>query len=382
MSRQSSLAGALLVPLLALLPAQDVPTVRLSRALAEFPDTFDQLNSVMELRDGRVLATDFAGPTVQLVDFTRGTLTPLGRKGAGPNEYMMPDRPLASAGDTILVPDVGQNRFLRVTGDGRVAGSFAFPASAAMSGQFHGADRQGRLYYLGSRYGEERGVGQRRAKSIDAAFAGVSDSAPLLRWDRARNRIDTLARLHLAPLAKPGTGGAAGHQIIMSRPQPFGAEDDWAVTPDGRVAILRAADYHVDWITPDGKRMASPANPFRREPVTRADKDRILKPAQAMLSGGAKFTVAAPKESDFAWPDAKPPFVAHFTLVTPEGRIWVQRSVAEGADPLYDELDERGRVARHYVLPKGARVVGFGKGSVYVTHADEDDLIHLQRFQR
>ena len=40
------------------------------------------------------------------------------------------------------------------------------------------------------------------------------------------------------------------------------------------------------------------------------------------------------------------------------------------------------RVARRYVLPKARRVVGFGKGAVYVTQADEDDLIHLQRFQR
>jgi hypothetical protein len=381
MPRHPARLAALMLPLM-LVHGQEPATVRLTRPLAEFPDTFDQLNSVMELRDGRVLATDFAGPTVQLVDFARGSRSTLGRKGAGPNEYMMPDRPLLSAGDTILVADVGQSRFLRVTPDGRVAGSFAFPAAAAMSGQFHGADRQGRLYYLGSRYGEERGVGQRRAKSADDMFAGVSDSAPLLRWDRARDRIDTLARLHLAPLAKPGSGGAAGHQIIMSRPQPFGAEDDWAVLPDGRVAILRVADYHVDWIAPDGRRTATAANAFRREPVTRADKDRILKPVQAMLSGGAKFTVAAPKESDFVWPDAKPPFVAHFTLVTPEGRIWVQRSVAEGAEPLYDELDERGRVVRRYVLPKDAKVVGFGKGTVYVTHADEDDLLHLQRFQR
>ena len=381
MHRSSLMLAVLLGPLL-LIQGQEPPTVRLSKPLAEFPDTFDQLNSVMELQDGRALATDFAGPTIQLVDFARGTRTTLGRKGAGPNEYMMPDRPLLSAADTILVPDVGQSRFLRVTADGRVAGSFAFPAAAAMSGQFHGADRLGRLYYLGSRYGEERGVGQRSAKSVDAAFAGVSDSAPLLRWDRARNRIDTLARLHLAPLAKPGSGGSAGHQVIMSRPQPFGAEDDWAVTPDGRVAIIRAADYHVDWIAPDGKRLTSPANPFRREPVTRADRDRILKPVQAMLSGGAKFTVAAPKESDFVWPAAKPPFVAHFTLVTPEGRIWVQRSVADGAEPLYDELDAQGRVVRRYVLPRGSRVVGFGKAAVYVTHPDEDDLIHLQRFQR
>ena len=294
---------------------------------------------------------------------------------------MMPDRPLSSAGDTILVADVGQSRFLRVTPDGRVAGLFAFPAAAAMSGQFHGADRQGRLDYLGSRYGEERGVGQRRAKSIDDALpacptrhrssAGIGRRTASTRWPactshRSASPVPAEARPsdhHVAPAAlrsRGRLGGAAGRP----RRDP------------------RVADYHVDWIAPDGKRTASPAIAFRREPVTRADKDRILKPAQAMLSGGAKFTVAAPKESDFVWPDAKPPFVAHFTLVTPEGRIWVQRSVAEGAEPLYDELDERGRVARRYVLPKGARVVGFGKGAVYVTQADEDDLIHLQRFQR
>ena len=39
-------------------------------------------------------------------------------------------------------------------------------------------------------------------------------------------------------------------------------------------------------------------------------------------------------------------------------------------------------MARHYVLPKGARLVGFGKGAVYVTQPDEDELLHLQRFAR
>jgi hypothetical protein len=251
-----------------------------------------------------------------------------------------------------------------------------------MGGQFRGADRQGRFYDLGSRYGEDAGGGVRRAKSVDAAFAGVSDSAPLVRWDRVKNRLDTLARLRLAPLGKPGSGGVPGHQVIMSRPQPFGAADDWAVMPDGRVAVIRAADYHVDWIGADGKRIAAAPNAFRPEKVTAADKARILKPVQAMLSGGAKFTVAAPKESDFTWPEVKPPFVAQFTMVTPEGRLWVKRSVAEGAEPMYDELDERGQVARHYLLPKGSTLVGFGKGVVYLTTADADDLLHLLRFAR
>ena len=381
MVRPAPPLAALLVPLLVLLQAPDPPTIRLGKPLAEFPGTFDQLNSVVALRDGRLLATDFLGPTVQLLDFARGSRTTIGRKGAGPNEYLVPDRPLPGIGDTLFVADLGQNRFLRVTSDGRVAGSFAFPAAAGIGGQFRGADRQGRFYYLGSRYAES-GAGPRRARSPNDAFAGASDSAPLLRWDPAKNRIDTLARLLMAPLAKPATGGSSGHQVMMSRPQPFGAEDDWAVTPDGRVAILRVADYHIDWVGPDGRRTSSPPIPFRREPVTRADRNRILQPVQAMLSGGTKFTVAAPKESDFTWPDFKPPFIAHFTLVTPEGLIWVQRSMPDGAEPMYDEIDARGRVVRRYLLPKDYRLVGFGKGVVYLTHADEDDLLHLERFAR
>lgn len=359
------------VPFLGGAPVPPVPIIHLTKPIAEFPETFDHVNGVAELRDGRVLVTDFQGPTLQLLDFGRGQQTAIGRPGGGPNEYRMPDRPLSIGGDTLLVPDLGQHRFLRVTGDGRLAGTMEFPAASGMSGQFHGADRRGRIYYVGSRYaGDGRHIG------------AAADSAPLIRWDRATNRLDTLARLRMPPIAKPATGGAPKSQVIMMRPQPFGAEDDWAVTPDGRVAIIRAADYRVEWIGADGKRSVSAPNAYQRERVTRADKDRILKPAQAMMSTGAKFSVPAGKESDFVWPDYKPPFVAHFTLVTPEGRIWVQRSVAEGAEPVWDELDERGQVARRFVLPRGCRVVGFGKGVVYLTRSDEDDLLHLGRYGR
>ncbi len=381
MIRLPSVVAALLAgPLVLSVLAVDPPTIRLTKPLAEFPETFDHMNGVTELRDGRVVVTDFEGPSIQLVDFSRGSQLAVGRRGAGPKEYMLPDRPMTGAGDSVLVPDVGQNRFLRLAPDGTVSGSFPFPAASGTGGQFRGADRQGRLYYLGSRYGQSDGP--RRTKSIEAALAGAADSAPLLRWDRARNRIDTLAMVGMAPLAKPAAGGSAGHRIIMSRPQPFARQDDWAVTPDGRVAILRASDYHVDWVGTDGRRSRGAANPYAHERVTRADKERILKPAQAMTSGGGKFTVAAASEGDFTWPEFKPPFVPQFTLATPEGRVWVQRSVAEGAEPMYDELDERGQVIRRFVLARGSRVVGFGKGVVYVTRSDEDDLLHLQRFPR
>ena len=99
MPRLASVArGLIMAPLM--LAAPDAPTIRLTKPLAEFPDTFDQLNSVLELRDGRLVATDFAGPTVQIIDFAKGSHTTLGRKGAGPNEYMMPDRPLPGIGSS------------------------------------------------------------------------------------------------------------------------------------------------------------------------------------------------------------------------------------------------------------------------------------------
>lgn len=378
--RAPLMSGLLLAPVLALLVPADVPTIQLTKPAAELEDTFDHPISVLELGGGRLVVTDLMGPTVELVDMARGTRTAIGRKGQGPNEYMFPERTLALPGDSAAVVDLGQHRFLRITPAGAPAGTFVFPEAAAMGSQFRASDRQGRIYYLGSRY-TERGE-RTQIKSGSDPFAGARDSAPLLRWDRVKNRIDTLTRIGQPSLAKPSEGKSAGNRMIMSRPQPFAAEDDWAVLPDGRVAILRAADYHIEWIAPDGRRTVGKPIPFTRERVTRADKDDMLKPAQAVTSNGGKFSMPALEESDFVWPEFKPPFVPRFTFATPEGHLWVQRWVAAGAAPLYDEFDERGELVRHIGLMKKTRIVGFGKGVVYTTRSDEDDLLHLQRFAR
>jgi hypothetical protein len=123
--------------------------------------------------------------------------------------------------------------------------------------------------------------------------------------------------------------------------------------------------------------------PYEKVRVTQADKDELTKRrGQAQLSGGARISIPPVSSSGMKWPTHKPPFPASAARVTPEGRVWVQRSGAEGAAPVYDEFDEAGRLVRRIALARGSRVVGFGKGVVYVARTDEDDLVRLQKFAR
>ena len=366
---RAALAGAAVVASAPL--AAQAPLVTLSRPLAELEEPLDRVYSVAELRDGRVVATDLMGPSITLVDFGAGTAVPLGRTGAGPNEYRMPERVIAGAGDSLFVVDVGQRRFLRIAPDGKVAGVLPFPEKAGF-GRFRGADRLGRFYF----------EGRRLRDAHDGPEAAPADSVPVVRWDPKTDRLDTMALVLVPPLAKPSEGSAGGRTVIMSRPEPFSPQDEWAVTPDGRVALVRATPYRVDWRMPDGRRAGGPVIPYEKVRVTQADRDRILKGSgQAQLSTGAKIAMAPPPD-DLKWPAFKPPFAAASALVTPDGKVWVQRAGAEGAAPVYDEFDEAGRLVRRIAVAKGSRVVGFGKGVVYVARPDEDDLMHLQRFAR
>ena len=47
----------------------------------------------------------------------------------------------------------------------------------------------------------------------------------------------------------------------------------------------------------------------------------------------------------------------------------------------FDLLDADGRLVDAVTFPEGAVMLGFGKGVVYATRKDEDDLLYLQRFR-
>ncbi len=85
---------------------------------------------------------------------------------------------------------------------------------------------------------------------------------------------------------------------------------------------------------------------------------------------------------DFDWPEVKPAFPPNGVWVTPEGTLWVERHVPAGTPRTYDVFGDHAQLEARVTLPEGRRVVGFGKGTVYLAWNDEFDLQYLERFRR
>ena len=377
------LAALVLAAPAALLPqpvlAQSVPRVSLGRAEAELSDPFDNVTAVRELSDGRVIVADRFAKTVTLADFRAGTATAIGREGQGPGEYAFPAGLVALPGDTTLLVDPGQRRFLVIGPGAKPTGLLSFPGNMMGLLRVRGSDRQGRVYLQGN---EMSGL-QPGAK--------LPDSVVVLRWDRARDRIDTLGRIKVPSLQTASSGSANARSFVM-RAQPFSPQDDWSVGADGQVAVARVGNYHVEWWKPTGQKVSGPAVAYQKVAVSQADKDRY-KAASGNPRGGFRMivegggrgaapTAPPPSLSEPDWPEFKPAFRDGTSQVAPDGSLWVQRYGAAEAPLVYDVFDASGRLTRQVAMPKGTRLVGFGAHGMYVATTTEDELETLARYPR
>ena len=187
------------------------------------------------------------------------------------------------------------------------------------------------------------------------------------------------------------TSGSAGSmQVRVGVSNPFQPRDEWAVTPDGRVAVLRSPEYRVDWYGPNGKSSA-PAIPYDKIKVTEKHKQewRDSRKQQTSLmvtmNNGQRSVRTGPPPADTPdpgdWPEIMPPFLDNAVFVAPNGMIWVSRTREAGDAPNFDVIDASGKVAMRVELPKKTRLVGVGNGTVYATRSDDDDLQYLQRYR-
>ncbi len=362
----------------------------LSTPDATFREPFTAVTGVRELRDGRVLVADGRDGTLQLLDLRSGASTPVGRRGAGPGEWGAPTRLHAMPGDSTIMEDALNGRFLLFTPDGRPGPTFRITeGSPAASASLIGVDPRGRLIMSRERYGATEAAGT----------AGVID---LLRYDRTTGRAETIDQLAMPRGERSGAQSMSGGMLLMFTNLPLAPRDAAAVHPNAGVAIVRATGYRVEWLRPDGKRVAGPPGPAPRIRITSAEQEAFLRaqirPGRIMVvgpfpgaaSGGA--APAAPKLSasevraladpDMTWPAEKPPFQTNGVLAAPNARVWVLRSRAhDDPIPRYDVFDADGRVVQRIVLRANSRVVGFGRGTVFVARTDDDDLQHLEQYR-
>ncbi|HEV8363436.1 MAG TPA: hypothetical protein VGQ52_07945 [Gemmatimonadaceae bacterium] len=384
------------------LGAQQVQSRQLGKAETEFADPFTQIAAVRELKDGRVLVIDTRDKIVQLVDLKTGSATKVGREGQGPGEYSLPMSIVALPGDSSAVFDPLNQRYLVIGPDGKPLGFFssrpdndddsrdaaARPGGGRPFGGFsmnppRGTDRSGNIYLSGPpmKFGPDGPV--------------PLDSAPLQRFDRVKKSLQTVGYIKV-PKGNTQVSGSAGRMNVrMGGANPFAARDDWAVAADGRIAVIHADDYHVEWIAPNGHRTAGPATPYNKTKLTNAHKawwqenqrrrgtGLMITNNNGKMSASTAPPPSGPPEERDDWPEYLPPFLGNGAAqVAPNGQLWVlQASASDDVVPTYDIFDAAGKLTARVQLAKRSRVVGFGNNTVYVVRSDEDDLQYLQRYR-
>jgi hypothetical protein len=181
----------------------------------------------------------------------------------------------------------------------------------------------------------------------------------------------------------------------------FASGDGWAADPSGRIAIIRASDYHVDWIEPGGTVTAGPRVPW--EPVAVTEKDKLAFTRNFLANsgiggkggpGGAPGgLIATPPElmepakvaalaANTAFAPVKGPFTDTRPIIGPDGTLWVERSMPLGSPSRWDVFDPNGRLIKQVDLPAGRRLVGLGRASLYAAAVDPDGVERLERYRR
>lgn len=374
--------------------AQNVPTRTLSKPDAEFADPFTQIAGVRELKDGRLIVADPRDKTVQVVDLRANTATKLGREGSGPGEYGIPFRLMSLPGDSTVIADVLNNRLLVINPNATVGGfiDLNVPPPVGARGERGGmmmiggsmptmTDAKGRMYYQGPAF-----------RMTDNGPQSA-DSVPMIRWDRASGKRDSLAWLRLPANANQiSSRGGRGNQqvrISMGGGPPFNGADQMIVAPDGRVAIVHHDPYSVEYVTETGQRVRGQPIRYDRQRISEGHKAE-WREAQKSATGlqisndngrrSATMGPAGQTEDPDVWGgDYMPPFLGQALTFSNDGYLWIRRTGPAGQAPTYDVIDRAGNLAMKVVLPKRSRLLGFGNGAVYTVRLDEDDLQYIQK---
>jgi hypothetical protein len=340
---------------------------------------FTQIRGLRELRDGRLLVSDRLDLGVVVVQFGSSAVIKVGRTGAGPQEYRLPTALNVMPGDSVMLADEGNQRVAVIGPDLKVARSFTlmlpgvgFPMGA------RGQDPQGRFVLAIPGW-------------VLSVRGQPLDTIPLVRFDSRSQKVDTIARLKSITTPPPGQRLVPGFGHT-----PFSAQDVWALGPDGRIAIARVGDYHIEWVAPDGRVTRGPPTPYEKLPVTDADKlaftRRFLEGSSisGKGEGGLSAIPAAMRDEENVrrmaegntFAAVKPPFTAAAPLISPEGTFWVERSGALTDPSTWDTFDGIGRLVGRLRLPPDRRLVGLGVRALYVVATDDDGIQRLERYAR
>ncbi len=353
-----------LLTIASLLAAQSPGPRPLRPATDSLPVEFNRIVGMLELRDGTILVSDAGDRRLVVIDFKKQTLQQIGREGRGPGEYTIPTQLYPIGGDSTLMPDVLNGRWLILRGPAivRTVPPDDPVVSRTRSG-FRGTDVRGHVLTTGVNLPNQ-------TRSF-----GKGDSTALVLVARANGKTDTIARLRVAPTTVKVDVDKDGKVSQMRWfPPIYSVGEEPLILADGWIAVARLEPYRIEWRSPDGK-WSRPA------PIELAESRMTERERQAYLDRRSRaLGKPAIRPSDDNWPATIPPFQSRPLIPLPDGRVLILRTpTADVPGNRYEVIDRSGRRVTIVGLPETERIFAVGTRGAYVVVTDEDGIQRIRR---
>lgn len=268
---------------------QPVPIRQIGPILAVSRDTLASVASVVQVGGGRVYVNDISAHRVLLYDSTLGSGRVIVDSGGGAADAYgtMPGTLLPYHRDSALLVTPASLAMLVLSPAGTIVRVLAMPPSGgrglpALLGNIFGTpgfDAAGRLAYFSPVRMMFRGPPDPSAPMS----LQPPDSALIVRFDFGARTLDTVGAIRIPRTSTSISRDDQGRMHIAMTALPMATVDDWAVTSDGRIAVVRGRDYHVDWLGADGGWTSTPRVAFAWERLDDERKQALIDSAAAAM---------------------------------------------------------------------------------------------------
>jgi hypothetical protein len=332
---------------------------------------FGQIAGIDVGQDGRIYVIDQQAREVRVFTPDGEYVRTIGQAGGGPGELSQAAGPVFVAhGDTVVVPDMGQQRITLYTADGKPAGTHALPFTSGIAIKWmktanHDLVQQAMVMAL---------PGQQE----------VDQKNLLIHREATGAIVDTILEM---PIGSSVDFSGSTPDITMFESEPM-----WTLGPDGRLYKGINSEYSLEVRSVDGELVRIIRRPFRQRPITDSDQAELRRIVEGLWRDqgvppeGMQMLSQALGFADF--------YPAYANLLGgPEGTLWVQRiqtpdeireaggefDIQDMGSATWEVFDADGRYLGTLEMPPRFTPIAFIDGHLWGVLRDEMDVQYVAR---
>lgn len=334
---------------------------------------FGQIAGMDVGSDGRIYVVDQQASEVRVFGPDGRFIARMGKAGSGPGELGQGAGPLfVGPGDTVSVPDVGQQRVTRFTAAGEPLGSYSIPMAEGIPIKWMENPEGGLVH-----------------QAMIMALPNQPDVEPmnlLLERDATGAIVDTLKVM------------PAGQTMDFSGGQPrmtiFAPEPMWALGPDGRLIYGNNSTYRLEVFDPEGRLVRVIQKERERKPITDGDEEEFRRVIQeAWKAAGMPPQAMDMMSQALNFAEYYPAYANLFG--GPEGTVWVQGvqspetvqeegstfDIQDIGGPTWEVFDDQGRLLGMVRMPRRFTPLLFEGDDIYGILRDDLDIQYAARMR-